>query len=77
MVIDRIALILTIIGALNWGLVGLFEYDLVRAIFGDMTLMARIIYTLVGFSAIIAPFGIGICERNQMNNEHKCHTCNF
>ncbi len=47
--IDRISLILTIIGALNWGLIGLFKFDLVAWLFGgqDATL-SRIIYTLVG-----------------------------
>ena len=52
-ILDRIALILTIIGSLNWGLVGLFKFDLVAWISGGMTtLMARIIYTVVGLSAI-------------------------
>lgn len=54
--LDLIALILTIIGALNWGLVGFFNFDLVAAIFGDMTIMARIIYSLVGVSAIYLVF---------------------
>lgn len=50
----RIALALTIIGALNWGLIGLFRFDLVAAIFGGQTAgMARIIYTLVGLSGLI------------------------
>lgn len=46
------AYILTIIGALNWGLVGIAEFNLVAFIFGDMTLISRIIYVLVGISAI-------------------------
>lgn len=44
--------ILVIVGALNWGLVGLFSFDLVAAIFGEMTLISRIVYTLVGVSAV-------------------------
>lgn len=49
MLIDRIALLLVIIGAINWGLVGIFQYDLVAAIFGGQgALVSRIIYTLVG-----------------------------
>lgn len=43
---------LVIIGALNWGLVGLFNFDLVAAIFGQMSGLAKIIYVLVGVSAI-------------------------
>ncbi len=46
--------ILVLIGALNWGLVGLFDFNLVSFLFGDMTLLARIIYSLVGISAIVA-----------------------
>lgn len=49
---DWLALVLLIIGGLNWGLVGFFSYDLVAAIFGDMTIMSRIIYSLVGLSAV-------------------------
>lgn len=54
---------LVLIGALNWGLVGLFGYDLVASIFGDMSLMSRIIYSLVGLSAIITAFTMHHCER--------------
>ena len=50
--IGWIALILVIVGGLNWGLVGVFGFDLVAFIFGAMTLIARIVYTLVGLSAI-------------------------
>lgn len=50
----RIALALTIIGALNWGLIGLFRFDLVAAIFGGQTAgLSRLIYTLVGLSGLI------------------------
>ena len=50
--IKIIAIILVIIGGLNWGLVGLFNFDLVAAIFGAMTVISRIVYTLVGLSAV-------------------------
>jgi len=43
---------LIIIGALNWGLVGFFRFDLVAFLFGDMTAFSRIIYSLVGLSAV-------------------------
>ncbi len=52
-ILDRIALILTIIGSLNWGLVGLFRFDAVAWICGGgATLLARIIYTLVGLAGV-------------------------
>lgn len=53
MIIDRIALSLVIIGALNWLLVGLFQYDLVSGIFGGPNaVVARVIYTLVGIAGL-------------------------
>lgn len=51
-VIDKIALVLIIIGAINWGLIGLFNFNLVSTIFGDMTIISRIIYGLVGLSGL-------------------------
>ncbi len=51
--IDKIALILSIIGGLNWGLVGIFQFDLVAFICGGQTgIVSRIIYILVGLAAI-------------------------
>ncbi|KKI89952.1 membrane protein [Bacillus sp. SA1-12] len=50
--IQRIALVLTIIGAINWGLIGFFDFNLVAAIFGD-TALSRIIYGLVGIAGLI------------------------
>ncbi len=51
--LDRIAMILLIIGGLNWGLVGIFQFDLVAWICGGQTgIISRIIYTLVALSAI-------------------------
>jgi hypothetical protein len=50
--LDWIALILAIIGGLNWGLVGLFDLDLVALIFGAMSVLARIVYIIVGLAAI-------------------------
>ncbi len=51
-----IALILVIIGGLNWGLVGFFSFDLVAAIFGDMSMISKIVYDLVGISALYLAF---------------------
>lgn len=52
--LDYIALILVIIGAINWGLIGFFQFDLVRVIFGNMSLLSRIVYALVGISGLYA-----------------------
>jgi uncharacterized membrane protein YuzA (DUF378 family) len=58
-VVNLIALILVIVGALNWGLVGLLSFDLVAAIFGAMSVLSRIVYTLVAIAgvylAVISP----------------------
>ena len=50
--INLVTLLLIIVGGLNWGLVGLFNFNLVSAIFGDMSALSRIIYVLVGISAV-------------------------
>jgi hypothetical protein len=51
-IIDATALTLTIVGALNWGLIGFFDFNLVAAIFGSMTWLSRIIYGLVGVAGL-------------------------
>ncbi|MEC2078725.1 DUF378 domain-containing protein [Metabacillus fastidiosus] len=52
--IQRIALVLTIIGAINWGLIGFFQFDLVASIFGGQdSALSRIIYGLVGIAGLI------------------------
>ncbi|MEE1280027.1 MAG: DUF378 domain-containing protein [Oscillospiraceae bacterium] len=51
--VDRIALLLTIIGALNWGSIGLFKFDIVAWIFGGTdSMISRIIFTLVGLAGL-------------------------
>lgn len=53
-IVQRIALVLTIIGAINWGLIGFFQFDLVAAIFGGQgAALSRIIYGLVGIAGLI------------------------
>jgi uncharacterized membrane protein YuzA (DUF378 family) len=51
-VLDWICWILVIIGALNWGLIGFFSFNLIALIFGDMTVISRIIYAIIGLAAI-------------------------
>ena len=66
---DTLALVLVIIGALNWGLVGLFRFDLVAALFGGQTaLLSRIIYSLVGLAGLYA---ITFLMGNRITTNHK------
>lgn len=63
----KFALVLVIIGALNWLLVGLFQFDLVAAIFGGQAaLLSRIIYTLIGLAGI---YSIGLLFRDRRELE--------
>ncbi|MBQ1688911.1 MAG: DUF378 domain-containing protein [Lachnospiraceae bacterium] len=52
--LDYMVLVLLIIGGLNWGLIGLFQFDLVRVLFGNMSIISRTVYALVGICAIYA-----------------------
>lgn len=71
------AYVLTIIGALNWGLVGLFGFDLVAAIFGDMTLISRTIYSVVGLSAIITALTMHQCETTEPSSCDEYGRCSY
>ena len=50
--LNILTLLLVIVGGLNWGLVGAFDFDLVAALFGEMSALSRIVYILVGLSAL-------------------------
>jgi uncharacterized protein len=50
--VDWVAMVLVIVGGLNWGLVGAFKFNLVDTIFGEMSAVSRVVYVLVGLSAI-------------------------
>ena len=58
--IDYIVLVLVIIGAINWGLVGFFGLDLVAFLFGSMSVLSRIIYAVIGICGLYA---ISFCEK--------------
>jgi len=60
--IKIIALILVIVGGLNWGLVGLLDFDLVATLFGDMSSISRAVYALVGLSAVVLA-GVSFTEK--------------
>lgn len=61
-IIDKIALVLIIIGAINWGLIGIFKFDLVATLFGEMSILSRLVYTLVGISGL---WGIKLLFNNE------------
>ena len=66
---DVLALVLMVIGALNWGLIGLFRFDLVASIFGGMTsVVSRIIYTIVGLAGV---WGITMLFRRRAERVEK------
>ncbi|WP_062107903.1 DUF378 domain-containing protein [Bacillus niameyensis] len=77
----RIALALVIIGAINWGLIGLFQFDLVASIFGGQaSLISRIIYTLVGISSILCLplfFEQNEAEHSELEDNHSLAHADF
>ena len=52
-ILQKVCLILTIIGAINWGLIGLLDFSLVSFLFGEMSMLSRIVYSLVGIAGLI------------------------
>lgn len=63
--LDWIAMVLLIVGGLNWGLIGLFNYDLVASLFGTQSAVSRLVYVLVGLSALYS-----IYTSSKMANSH-------
>lgn len=61
---------LVLLGAFNWGLIGAFDFDLVSFLFGEMTTITRILYTIIGLSAI----GYLVASINEHRN---CTSCNY
>ena len=51
--LQKVALVFTIIGAIAWGLIGLFDFNLVAYLFGDGSMLSRIVYTVVGITGLI------------------------
>jgi uncharacterized protein len=69
--VDWIALVLLLIGGLNWGLVGLFGFDLVTWLFGNMTNSSRFIYALVGISALWSIFALATHLHQRPHEVHQ------
>ena len=70
--IGWVSLALVILGALNWGFVGLFGFDLVAALFGEMSILSRLIYILIGLSALTLT--IETVATFQDHHHHHAHT---
>jgi uncharacterized protein len=66
-VLDTLALLLVIIGAVNWGLIGFFDFNLVSALFGEMTTFSKIIYALVGIAGL---YSISFLGRDRTYDRH-------
>lgn len=66
-ILHIVAWVLLIIGGLNWGLVGAFDTDLVAKIFGAGTAISRLIYILVGLSAIWGIYAYAVCKECSIN----------
>ncbi|MCE5184510.1 MAG: DUF378 domain-containing protein [Planctomycetaceae bacterium] len=68
-----VTLILMIIGAINWGLVGLFNFNVVSVIFGDMSAISRIIYVIVGLAAIAMLIEFGTSTESRRGTHETPH----
>ena len=62
---DFVAFVLVIVGALNWGLVGLFKFDVVAALFGNASLFTRVVYSLVGLAGLWTAYKLITCACNK------------
>jgi hypothetical protein len=56
--LDWIAFVLLVVGGINWGLIGIFEFDLIEAIFGELLIMSEVIYALIGISALYQIYSV-------------------
>ncbi len=68
-VIQKIALVVTIIGAINWGLIGIFDFNLVAYIFGDGSVVSRVIYSLVFITGLFNIALLFMRNRHQIMDE--------
>ncbi len=70
--IRLLALILVVIGALNWGLWGFFQFDLVAWLFnGNTTMIARVVYAIIGLAGVLCIFKFGCCWCGMCHDHHK------
>lgn len=71
--IRHIATVLTVIGGLNWGLVGIFDWNLVDEIFGAGSTGSRVVYTIVGIAAIVALWNLFVPGRQSARHSTTPH----
>jgi uncharacterized protein len=73
--LQKTALVLVFIGALNWGLIGLFSFDLVAFLFGTLSLFTRAVYVVVFISGLysLSIFGVGV-EEHEREEHRRLHT---
>lgn len=71
-ILQKVCLIFTLIGALNWGLVGIFEFNLVSAIFGE-TVLTRVVYAIVGICAVVNIMLLFVDFDHFEHHEHHHH----
>lgn len=64
-IVKKVAVILTIIGALNWGLIGFFDFNLVAFLFGPASFLSQLTYMLVGIAAILVIVSYPCCGIKQ------------
>ena len=64
--LDWTAMVLMIVGGINWGLIGLFNFNLVGTLFGELSALSRIVYTLVGIAAVYS-----IYTSSKIGNDHR------
>jgi len=68
-----IALVVLIVGGLNWGLVGFFDFNLIAVVFGEMSLLSRVIYCIVGLATVYTIFEGLLSYRVKSTGTHKPH----
>jgi uncharacterized protein len=67
-IVDWTALALLAVGGINWGLISLFDFNLVAALFGEMTILSRVIYGIVGATAIYLPLSLLASASDQVSH---------
>ena len=72
-IVDIVAAVLVVVGALNWGLVGVFNFDLVAAIFGTGAIDSRLVYTLVGVAGVFQAIEVKAIQRRWTHRTPLAH----
>lgn len=73
---DWVALLLLVVGGVNWGMISMFDVDLVSSVFGDMTMLTRVVYGLVGLSALYTVYILSVKTQEDTHRMSKLNTSN-